>query len=326
MSFTPDSVDVSPKHARIDWDGRRVTVTDMGSVTSTFIGEHRLLPQVPQEWIEDQWVHIGPYWIWLDRPSSSKRPLTITDVLLDQNCRTMTLTPGKTATCSLVLVNQKTQVDHVFISVEGIPAEWLEGATRETRLAPNEKKEIVLTINVPKDPSSLAGDRAVRIRVNSRANPAVDQGSATATWTVLPFESMSLVIERPKAGGRRVGRYNSSLHHGGNAPVSYTVSASDEEKQLEFHFSAEKSIERSKLKVDLAPGSKTALKLKLNAPRRWFGDAVQCGFTVHAHAAAGGNVETAEAEFTHRALFPNMDDGGGIHRSCGDRFSDDLLG
>jgi serine/threonine protein kinase len=299
------SADVSPRHAKIEWDGKRVTVTDLGSSTSTFLQGHRLLPQVSQEWIQEQWLHIGPYWIWLDHLSEVIHPSSITDVLLDQSTKVMTFTPGKPGTFRVVLVNQKAQVDHVFVTVEGVPEEWIEGASRDTRLQPFEKKELVLTVKVPRDPSSRAGEYPVRIRANSRANPASEQGSATATWIVASFEEISVSLAPPKAAGTREGRYTVNVRHTGNVQTSCTLSASDDDKGLEFRFAAGNYIERPKLKVELLPGVTTSVKLKVNAPRHWIGTTESKGFTVNAQLDEGGDPQTAEGQFGHRAMFPN---------------------
>ena len=52
---------VSRNHARIDWDGARVTVTDLGSKSGAQLGTMRLSPQTPQVWDPAQTLQIGPY-------------------------------------------------------------------------------------------------------------------------------------------------------------------------------------------------------------------------------------------------------------------------
>ena len=42
--------DISRHHLKLEWDGSRVTVTDLGSSNGTLLADSRLLPQVPQTW------------------------------------------------------------------------------------------------------------------------------------------------------------------------------------------------------------------------------------------------------------------------------------
>lgn len=64
----PDAL-VSRSHLRLDWDGRRVTVTDLGAANGTFLGDRRLVPRAPTEWADGEWVRVGPYWLSHQPPS-----------------------------------------------------------------------------------------------------------------------------------------------------------------------------------------------------------------------------------------------------------------
>lgn len=56
---------ISRNHARVEWDGRRATVVDLGSKSGTFLGAVRLTPQTPYEWLPDQPLRIGRYMLRL---------------------------------------------------------------------------------------------------------------------------------------------------------------------------------------------------------------------------------------------------------------------
>ena len=298
------SSNVSANHVRLDWDGRRVTVTDLGSANGTLLQGQRLLPQVAQEWGPEPWLQVGSFWLWLQRPSADPAAANVTEIMLDHSSKMMTLTPGKGAVCRLTLVNQKTQVDHVVLSVEGIPGEWVEGTERETQLQPFEKREVSLAINVPKSPAGRAGDYSVTIRARSIANPEAPPASGTAHWTVLPFEAMGVSITPARAGGRRQARYIVTLHHDGNMPANYVLTGADEEKQLECLFSAEGYVDRNRLQVEVQPGARTHVKLKIAAPKRWFGNSHAYPFTVVATPVDAQQLLSTEGQFTHRAIFP----------------------
>ncbi|MCL6541391.1 MAG: FHA domain-containing protein [Roseiflexus sp.] len=59
---------VSEEHAFIDWDGRQVTITDLGSKNGTFVAGIRLPPQERYPWQGGAPVRIGVYWLRLIPP------------------------------------------------------------------------------------------------------------------------------------------------------------------------------------------------------------------------------------------------------------------
>nr|MDQ6906409.1 protein kinase [Chloroflexota bacterium] len=61
-------VEVSPHHMRMDWDGQRVTVTDLGSTYGTAYRDVPLAPFVPQVWQMGDAIKISGYWLRLDPP------------------------------------------------------------------------------------------------------------------------------------------------------------------------------------------------------------------------------------------------------------------
>ncbi len=63
----PDDT-VSEEHAFIDWDGRQVTITDLGSKNGTFVAGVCLPPQERYPWQGGAPVRIGVYWLRLIPP------------------------------------------------------------------------------------------------------------------------------------------------------------------------------------------------------------------------------------------------------------------
>jgi hypothetical protein len=59
---------VSEEHAFIDWDGRQVTITDLGSKNGTFVAGVRLSAQDRYPWQGGAPVRIGVYWLRLIPP------------------------------------------------------------------------------------------------------------------------------------------------------------------------------------------------------------------------------------------------------------------
>ena len=207
--------------------------------------------------------------------------------------------------CHVTIVNQKPQVDQVYLSVEGIPAEWVEGTSKEIQLQANGgRKEVQLIINVPRNSSARAKDYAVQILAHSTAQKALDQGYAKATWKVLPFDDVKMTVIPPKASGRKSATYNVHLRQDGNTKTTYTLSGAsdDDDNPIEFKF-AGRFVEQPKLSVDLEPEIKIPpVRMKVKTSRRWVGTSAKRVLTVQ--ATRDGSVLTTDAQFNHLATFP----------------------
>jgi serine/threonine protein kinase len=293
-----ESRDVSPHHARIDWDGVRITITDLGSRTNTFLNEERLLPQIPQEWTRGQQVRIGPHWIRVQMPQLDDERAPVIDVAVEHSKRNLTLTPGKPEECRVTVANHKTIVDHLTLSVAGIDAEWVRGTGVEVALNPYDKKEVVLTILVPRAASSTAGKREVIIRAESVADPEAP-AEVKVQWTIAPFDSATLAVSPSKVSTRRRGRYSVSLQNEGNRPATYSLAAADEDRELAFEFESEGGAPQSRPKISVGPGGRATLRLSAEAAkRRWVGSAVRRTFQIQATQHGGADTHTFEARFT----------------------------
>ncbi len=297
-----ESPEISQHHCRIDWDGRRITITDLGSRTSTFLDEHRLLPQVPQEWPGSQQARIGLYWLIVEQARDESATKETIDVIVDKTWKTMTLVPGKPVECRITLANHRTIVDHISVSVEGVPSEWVQGIGVEFALNPYDKRDVVLSVQVPKASSSIAGDYPVIIRANSVANPD-EPGEAKVHWTVAPFDVSSLDVMPAKASGRKKVKYSVTLHNQGNRPSAYTLSATDDERELSFLFRTEQNQE-STPRLELKPGAQTTLRLSVEASKsHWFGQSKPRPFKIHS-TPVDHEAQTHDALFMQSPVIP----------------------
>jgi len=297
-----ESAEISQHHCRIDWDGHRITLTDLGSRTSTFLDEHRLLPQVPQEWPGSQQARIGPYWLMVEQARDESVTKETIDVIVDKAWKTMTLVPGKAAECHITLANHRTTVDHITVSVDGIPSEWVQGAGNEVALNPYDKRDVVLTVLVPKASSSLAGDYTVIIRANSVANPD-EPGEAKVRWTVAPFDGSSLGVIPAKASGRKRAKYSITLRNEGNRPATFTLSATDDERELSFLYRVEQNQE-STPRLELKPGAQMTVRLNAEASKsHWFGQSRPRPFKIHS-TPVDQEAKTHDAMFLQSPVIP----------------------
>jgi serine/threonine protein kinase len=292
---------ISQEHARIDWLDNRVTITDLGSTNNTLVAGQRLMPQVPHEW-EEQWVQIGPYWLWLETPPPEYDDRI--EIRLDQRSRAMTITPGKPVTCRVTLSNQTDKIQQVELSVDGIPSQWVEGTRTRHHLPLVEQRDADLVISVPRTPEGRAGTYTVTVRVHSTTDPTLKPGAATATWTVEPFEATKVMMAPAKASGMRSAVYSLTLLNNGNRDVTYVITGSDSDRKLEYSLSAEGYPSTSRLSIEVPHGERLDVRAQVLATRRWFGSSAPHNFTLQAQPADGQQEVKVEGHFLHRAVFP----------------------
>jgi eukaryotic-like serine/threonine-protein kinase len=64
-----DTEAVSRHHARVDWDGQNVTLTDIGSSNGTFLAGRQLPANTPTRWPWNELARVGAFWLRIVPPS-----------------------------------------------------------------------------------------------------------------------------------------------------------------------------------------------------------------------------------------------------------------
>jgi serine/threonine protein kinase len=323
-----DAEGVSRNHMRVDWDGNQATITDLGSTNGTLLAGMRLPPHTAQPWPWKQVAHVGPFWLRLEPPAAQTVAQQMTNdsllhalmsgertvasrqtalfphtppmhtigsriaVSVDQH--ELTLTPDQAAVIQITLANVGLTVDHLTLTVEGVPAGWVHGPTEAVQLNPGAQSTVALSVLAPRISESRAGEYPVKIRARSRTVPT-ESSTATAIWTVLPFNESALTLTPMRAGGREQASYTATLCNNGNASATYRFSASDDEQALAFHFEPETA--------QLEPGQSVPLGVRVRGRRRLIGSPLTHPFTIRAEAARGEAAQSA-AQFIHQALVP----------------------
>ncbi|MGB9750806.1 protein kinase domain-containing protein [Roseiflexus castenholzii] len=324
-----ESEGVSRSHLRVDWDGRQVTVTDLGSSNGTLLGAVRLPARAPHPWGWREVVRVGPFWLRLEppahlaeqggallqqlldaQPTATPPPAAVTrpmstgmvtasvstgriGVVLEDAA--LTLAPGQPAPLRLTLANLGTVVDHFSIEVEGAPLEWVRQPADAIQLMPGVQAPVVLTVTAPRTSASRAGEYQVTLRVRSRENPA-EVGVAHGRWTVLPFTAPSLTLAPKRAAGRGQARFTTTLRNDGNAPIQCALRAEDDEHALRYRFEPPE--------VTLDPGAQVNVPTTVTGPRRWFGRGQTRSFTVGAAVVGGEGPPVATGQFVQMPIIP----------------------
>ncbi|HEU5314882.1 MAG TPA: FHA domain-containing protein, partial [Chloroflexota bacterium] len=294
---------VSRRHVRIEWDGRQATVTDLGSDNGTWLGPDKLTPNTPQPWPVAESVRVGPYHLRLDvaAPAARVSGTAVGRVQMIVDEPALVITPGSPAIVRGAIANLGNIVDHVWVEAQGVPKEWVTGAAMSQvenqmlQLNPGAQSPVVLTVNVPRTPESLAGEYHVRLIARSRANPE-EMGLAQLTWTVLPFTGCAVALDRVRSTGRRGTTVGVTVRNDGNTPGRYSLNTVDPERRLEFRF--------DQTVVDVEPGKAATVPLRIRAPWHWLGAPLARAFSVGLHPSEGEAPAPAAGEFLQIAVIP----------------------
>ena len=314
-----NGVEVSHHHMRMDWDGQRVTVTDLGSTYGTIYRDVPLAPFTPQAWQPGDSIKVSAYWLRLEpaavetmmlpadagrngfgpMPEAEPHPQPAPQqnrirVVLTEGER-LAIAPGQSATVKGTIANLGTTVDHFRISVEGMPRGWISGAEEEIQLNPGMSSPFALTIRTQRSPAWFAGEYPVTIVARSRERPQ-EIGFADTVFTILPFTESALSLEPARVRGRRKASYTVTLRNDGNIAGRYSLTGEDDEKQLEYRFFPQT--------VDLDPGTYTSVRLTVQGTRNVFGRPISRYFTVGATSGAVNAAPPARAEWSQPAILP----------------------
>jgi serine/threonine protein kinase len=243
---------VSRHHARVEFDGREVLVTDLSSSNgSMLIGsnlENGRLPKLePTVWSWLGVLQIGTYWLKLEQPSGAAGANRIA-VALERDV--LSLVPGQAMTLKVTLANLGTLVDHLDLTVDGVPPHWIVPQDAPIQLNPNTQASATMTILVPRVSESRAGKYRVIVRAKSTELEDDAGGAANALWTVQGFAQSTLAVRPNNLNSKRKAVFNTVLKNEGNVPVRYVVSAEDDTSKLQFKF------DEAKPKLTFPPGAR----------------------------------------------------------------------
>jgi serine/threonine protein kinase len=319
-----DDEAISRHHVRIDWDGARVTVTDVGSSNGSLLGDRRLQPQVAETWAWREMLHLGPFWLRLEPPKLATPPADDTflqgllsgaatavrtnisatlasrmgsgsgriAVILEKE--QYELTPGQPTVVNVTLANLGSIVDHLTVTVEGVPSAWVRSPDQALQLTPGMQASVALNVTITRSAENLAGTYPVVVRARSRDNLA-DSGSANARWIVLPFSESNLSITPKRASGWRQAEYTLTIRNAGSTPANYAFAAEDDESALQYRYEP--------AQTNVAPGASASVRLTVLGERRWFGSPLLRTLNVRA-MAKDEQIPPITAQFVHQARLP----------------------
>jgi hypothetical protein len=146
---------------------------------------------------------------------------------------TVTVAPGASGRCHVLIRNRSAVVDQFVFSVLGAVTEWTEVKPTRVNLLPNQEVTVELTFSPPRGHEVLAGDHPFALKVASRedvAGSVVQEGTVTVT----KFAEIEAAIVPRTSEGRRKGRHTVAVDNLGNHQFGVEVLASDPDSRLTF--------------------------------------------------------------------------------------------
>jgi len=289
-----DHVSVSRRHAQLRLDGSKVTIEDLGSANGTFVGSHQLEPSSQVTVAEGQPIRFGDvearFFIPIEAggsggvalggagafTASSDAQATFSVSLASPNGP---VAAGSTTTATVVVQNRGATLDQFTLSVLDLPAGWVRLSRQQLSLVPAARDEVTIAIQPPRTSEAVAGEYAFSVQVISRDNGR--EVRVLGKLTVLPFDGVAMAVEP-----RGSGAFWAVVSNTGNAPASYTLSASDDKETLDFGFEQDA--------VELAPGDRQTVGLRVTPKKKsLFGSVETRPFRVQARPRGAGTQQAA---------------------------------
>lgn len=85
--------------------------------------------------------------------------------------KSLVIQPGETVEAKVNLHNLGQSIDQLNLSVEGLDSDWYTLPVSSVALFPNDKDELKIVLNPPKEAQTKAGSYPFRLKVSSQANP-----------------------------------------------------------------------------------------------------------------------------------------------------------
>jgi serine/threonine protein kinase len=283
---------VSRKHLRVEWNGQRVKVYDLGTKSGTRIDGTVMQANAPQNWQIGQPIQIGSFTLRLALGAAG-----IVSVTLPPEAQQLSLTPGTQVDLPVAIRNRGSSAETYAIVVDEWPAAWIAVPVQPVTVPPGSQGTTTLALRVP--PGALRDAASYRVMVRAIGLGQPDSTDVTsATWSVsAPARARVAVrIEPERAQGRDQASFTVRVENDGQLPADVVLSAHDERQQLVYSL--------PQTRMTLAPGEATDVALTVRTTSsRVFGGAVTHTFVVSA-SVIGSETFTATGLFVQTSLLP----------------------
>ncbi len=213
---------------------------------------------------------------------------------LSANTLQFTVGPGENLTVPVWIANQGAFADTFYITLEGIPANWVVSSLPTVRLLPGENREVGIVIRPPLIPSSRAGRHAFIIRANSQTFPG-QTAEIAATMTIAAFSQFTTDLTPRRMDAGQTARLR--IFNLGNIQETFSVRWRNIQDDLEFLPSRSGAIQ-------VAPGESAVVDFAVS-PRNpnWVGGTTFLSYSLIVQSTEG-ETQTHTGEIINRSLIP----------------------
>lgn len=195
---------------------------------------------------------------------------------------TLKMAPGEQAELEVELVNRGADVDHVTLEVDGLPRAWVSMAQEFVRLTPGVQTVLPITIEVPEDSGSRAGEYPFELVARSTRHE-VEAASVRGMLEVEAWLTFDVGLEPSRV--RHGRRCRVEIRNRGNRAMRFRVVGQDPEGRVRFEGA------RS---VGLKAGQEASVPLIVTArDRPLVGRGASYPFTVEVETADAGSEQAA---------------------------------
>jgi hypothetical protein len=173
----------------------------------------------------------------------------------------MTVTPGTSASLSVVIENVGDRTESFTITPAGLSAAWTTVTRPNVTLFGGSRDVVEVTVRPPAIPTTTSGPTSVAVRVIAQSDP--DEATVTETIIAIsPFDDRRITVLQPLQRGRRRATYEFMVDNDGNNLASCRLHLVDASGRVDGTFDPPA--------VGVAPGSSSLVRLKLRAKRSFF--------------------------------------------------------
>ena len=280
-----DDFSISRRHARLTVDSGRLMVEDLASASGTFINGERLTPGVRYLVDDDAQLRFGDLEANYFAPPPAEAVTAATDddatfsptgLHVALVSPAIAIDPGKQADATITVTNRGRVVDTVSVEITDLPAEWYTIDSAQSSLLPGSHLDVRVALHPPRRHDSLAGHYDFTVKVTSHEHQR--EAIAIGSCEILPFESFQLSFEAIRSSRN----FRLVAENRGNDAARYTLAGQDDEQAFRYQFDAPV--------VQLQPGQKQVVALKVRRHRQLFGPKIAMPFQVIGKAETGSEV------------------------------------
>jgi len=309
-----DDQEAEEYHARLEPEEGHYRVTDLNSITGTFLGETRLKPNEPTEWLPDVALRIGESWLSLQpgldpllvpepNLASAHTPISYNPEQvawsygelagLYLGTSQITIAPGNSGVVSLVLFNRQLKSEHFNLTVTGVSPNWIAALPSVVTLGGDSDRQLDLEFQLPHASTTRAGRYRVVVQLVPQGQPT-EMVEATLTLTVLAFSQFRASLNPHSFFVNDHAQLK--IENLGNLPETFSVSVEDADEALTCNL--------PETPFRLAEGESQTLEIQVQPPQTMWGNQERTYPLSISVEAVSGQVQTLQAEVLSLRTLP----------------------